>query len=143
MLLFKAPPHSHTHTPPPPLLDNTLLGSLLDITHTHAQPCICACIFPHLRPPLNIIFPPSGNWVAMGGVKLHPYHSHRGEAVMSMFKYPLGPSLRASAPLTGTSLLCMLFFSLFSTCKRRAGGGETIHHLTTDSPSVGLEGNGS
>jgi len=62
------------------------------------------------------------------------------------------------APHPKPERVCFFSFLLsfclsFSTCKRRGGGGggrdggdaerEMIRHLTTDSPSVGLEGNGS
>lgn len=73
-----------------------------------------------------------------GGVKLHPYHSHRGEPVVSMsaVKYPSGPSPsdRASAePLirkkseskkSSAAVMWYIFSPFFSTCKRRGERGE-------------------
>lgn len=128
--------------------------SIINASQTHA--CICQYIRARMHfsswAPHCLFFPLCGNWVAMGRCEVAslPQSSGRTRTVHVWWfekkkRKPLLVHLRGFYLHPGMGFI--FYLSLFSTCKRwgdrRGTQRETIRHLTTDSSSAGLEGNGS
>lgn len=170
--LFEITPQRHTHTlafllhahwqintqtPPPPPASLTTQCYLFLHTCTHARThsgfSFRALLLKHPRMVVHLSRVASG-WCEVASL---PQSSWGACSVhvcreISPKPDPRGAHLAVPASETGvktsTYARRFLFFpvSFFSsTCKRLWGGArrETIRHFATDSPSVGLEGNGS
>lgn len=84
------------------------------------------------------------NGLRWGGVKLHPYHSHRGEPVVSMFdvKYSLGPSVPpvSVSPIRNrckAHCMCSFFCLSFPHVNGEEGGrGESRYATLPQTPPL-------